>query len=220
MITINKKHIGFTAILNFFKKIIHSARTEAEPVKTQVKVYARSEHNISRAQISENALKVLYKLQKEGYSAYLVGGDGVLERIKDYETQGFKAYYKNRRYRGLGSGRTCSQGLCDIREIDFEQLASYDDEIFPAERHRFLECWISRPKTKGYAVLEAGKLSGYGVVRPCCKGYKIGPLFADDHLIAEKIFSALRGEVPQDQDFFLIHRKVIPTQSLWPKDIG
>ena len=74
MITINKKHIGFTAILNFFKKIIHSARTEAEPVKTQVKVYARSEHNISRAQISENALKVLYKLQKEGYSAYLVGG--------------------------------------------------------------------------------------------------------------------------------------------------
>lgn len=37
-------------------------------------MYARSEHNISRAQISENALKVLYKLQKEGYDAYLVGG--------------------------------------------------------------------------------------------------------------------------------------------------
>lgn len=40
----------------------------------KVRVYARSEHNISRAQISENALKVLYRLQKEGFDAYLVGG--------------------------------------------------------------------------------------------------------------------------------------------------
>ncbi|MFA5984217.1 MAG: polynucleotide adenylyltransferase PcnB [Methylococcaceae bacterium] len=40
----------------------------------QARIYARSEHNISRAQISENALKVLYRLQKSGYEAYLVGG--------------------------------------------------------------------------------------------------------------------------------------------------
>lgn len=38
------------------------------------RVYARSEHNISRSFISENALKVLYRLKKEGYQAYLVGG--------------------------------------------------------------------------------------------------------------------------------------------------
>jgi poly(A) polymerase len=38
------------------------------------RVYARSEHNISRSLVSENALKVLYRLKKEGYQAYLVGG--------------------------------------------------------------------------------------------------------------------------------------------------
>jgi poly(A) polymerase len=54
--------------------LINSARNEAEPVETKVRVYSRPEHNISRAQISENALKVLYKLQKEGFDAYLVGG--------------------------------------------------------------------------------------------------------------------------------------------------
>jgi poly(A) polymerase len=54
--------------------LINSARNEAEPVAPQVRIYSRPEHNISRAQISESALKVLYKLQKEGYSAYLVGG--------------------------------------------------------------------------------------------------------------------------------------------------
>jgi poly(A) polymerase len=37
-------------------------------------LYSRSEHPISRSQISENALKVLYKLKKEGFDAYLVGG--------------------------------------------------------------------------------------------------------------------------------------------------
>lgn len=38
------------------------------------RIYPRSEHSISRAQISEHALKVLYRLKKEGYQAYLVGG--------------------------------------------------------------------------------------------------------------------------------------------------
>ena len=35
---------------------------------------SRSEHNISRDDISENALKVLYRLHKSGHKAYLVGG--------------------------------------------------------------------------------------------------------------------------------------------------
>ncbi|MGZ8193685.1 MAG: polynucleotide adenylyltransferase PcnB, partial [Methylobacter sp.] len=61
-------------ILNFFKKLINSARNEAEPVAAGVKIYPRSEHNISRTQVSENALKVLYRLQKSGFDAYLVGG--------------------------------------------------------------------------------------------------------------------------------------------------
>ncbi|GAD03818.1 poly(A) polymerase [Agarivorans albus MKT 106] len=37
-------------------------------------VIPRAEHNISRQDISENALKVLYRLHKSGYNAYLVGG--------------------------------------------------------------------------------------------------------------------------------------------------
>ncbi len=39
-----------------------------------MQVYQRSEHTISRSKISDNALKVLYKLKKEGFDAYLVGG--------------------------------------------------------------------------------------------------------------------------------------------------
>ncbi|MEZ9822249.1 polynucleotide adenylyltransferase PcnB, partial [Shewanella sp. 10N.286.45.A1] len=34
----------------------------------------RKAHSISRRQISENAIKVLYRLHKSGFKAYLVGG--------------------------------------------------------------------------------------------------------------------------------------------------
>ena len=38
------------------------------------RIVPRSEHRISRANISDNALKVLYRLKSAGYEAYLVGG--------------------------------------------------------------------------------------------------------------------------------------------------
>ncbi len=37
-------------------------------------IVTRDQHNISRKQISDNALKVLYRLQGAGFDAYLVGG--------------------------------------------------------------------------------------------------------------------------------------------------
>lgn len=37
-------------------------------------IVPRGEHNISRKQLSPNALKVLYRLRDKGYDAYLVGG--------------------------------------------------------------------------------------------------------------------------------------------------
>lgn len=40
----------------------------------RAKIIPRAEHTISRQQISNNALKVLYRLHQHNYSAYLVGG--------------------------------------------------------------------------------------------------------------------------------------------------
>ena len=52
-------------------------------------IIERNHHNISRKNISRNALKVLYKLNDAGYAAYLVGGgvrDLLLERRpKDFD---------------------------------------------------------------------------------------------------------------------------------------
>jgi len=43
-------------------------------VQNTMSVIPREQHAISRKDISENALKVLYRLNKAGYEAYLVGG--------------------------------------------------------------------------------------------------------------------------------------------------
>ena len=61
-----------------------AAAAEADPV-----VRPRPEHPISRSSISENTLKVLYRLHKTGYRAYLCGG-GVRDlllgrRPKDFD---------------------------------------------------------------------------------------------------------------------------------------
>ena len=47
---------------------------EIIPLPRRPRIYTRSEHPISRKFISENALKVLYRLDKAGFKGYLVGG--------------------------------------------------------------------------------------------------------------------------------------------------
>ena len=67
-----RKITGNTVILNSSKNSdtqTVNAETSLQPI-----IYTRSEHTISRAQINEYALKVLYRLEKSGFDAYLVGG--------------------------------------------------------------------------------------------------------------------------------------------------
>jgi len=82
-------------ILNFIKKIFsHPEETDKQPVNAEGKqdcspvIYARSEHSVSRSQISDNALKVLYRLKKSGYESYLVGGC-VRDLLLGYEPKDF-----------------------------------------------------------------------------------------------------------------------------------
>lgn len=54
----------------------------------KLEVIPRQEHGISRKDISENALKVLYRLNKAGYDAYLVGG-GVRDLMLNKQPKDF-----------------------------------------------------------------------------------------------------------------------------------
>ncbi len=47
---------------------------DIEAVRAAARVIPRDEHQVTRRLISDNALKVLYRLNKAGYEAYMVGG--------------------------------------------------------------------------------------------------------------------------------------------------
>lgn len=57
-------------------------------IRNEATVIPRSEHTISRANISPNALKVLYRLKDSGYQAHLVGG-GVRDLMLGREPKDF-----------------------------------------------------------------------------------------------------------------------------------
>ena len=60
-------------MIRAIKNLISSV-TEGSPKKNQLTTIPRSEHQVSRRDISEAALKSLYRLHKAGYRACLVGG--------------------------------------------------------------------------------------------------------------------------------------------------
>jgi hypothetical protein len=121
-----------------------------------------------------------------------VGLDGVVEQPAKYQKSGFKLAYRNIRFMGvakLSSG--VNVNIVEIASLPIEQLCHYDMKFFPAQRREFLQSWIARPESKAVAFVEDGGIRGYGMIRRCVQGYRIGPLFADRDVIAEAILEVL-----------------------------
>lgn len=62
------------SVINFCKKILNQSSEQTHDFSSGPLVFERDQHPVSRQLISNNALKVLYRLNKGGYDAYLVGG--------------------------------------------------------------------------------------------------------------------------------------------------
>jgi poly(A) polymerase len=61
-------------VARFFPSLKGSRKAKKADQNSKPQILQRNEHGISRRQLSENALKVLYRLNTAGYQAYLVGG--------------------------------------------------------------------------------------------------------------------------------------------------
>ncbi len=106
---------------------------------------------------------------------------------------GFEFAYKNIRYGGsLAPLDTGSTTIC-LADVPFDLVANDDATTFPAARPRFLRTWITAPGHVGRALIRNGRLAGWGVIRPCRMGRKIGPLIADDGAAAATVLTALVG---------------------------
>ncbi len=132
-----------------------------------------------------------------------VGLDGVLAMQEKYERIGFRLAYKSTRYAGLGVEQSLRSVRCvPIGVDDFAEVASFDERFFSANRTRFLQCWLYQKDARAFlAKAVTGQLQGYGVIRKCFQGHKIGPLFAENSAISEALFNTLASTVPNETVF-------------------
>ena len=122
-----------------------------------------------------------------------IGLDGVVAQQENYRKSGFKLAYANIRYGGTVAPHPEAPrpDVMPLNKILLADVEAYDATVFPAPRPAFLRAWSWQPGHIARAVVRDGRLAGWGVIRPCRTGRKIGPLVADDRAAAEIVLSAL-----------------------------
>lgn len=124
----------------------------------------------------------------------VIGLDGVVAQQENYKKSGFQLAYANIRYGGTVVAPSAPPNVVALREVPLALVEASDATVFPAPRANFLRPWIGTPGHIGCALLRDGALAGWGVIRPCRKGSKIGPLVAGDRAAAETVLSALLAQ--------------------------
>ena len=143
-----------------------------------------------------------------------IGLDGVLQQQNNYVKSGFQLAHRNIRYEGTATGsenpplapplaKDSEVRLVSLASVPTETIMEYDSAIFLQARAAFLHCWLASPQHVGIGLMDGHRLAGYGVLRPCQQGYKIGPLFADTPQFAETLFLALKAHVEPGNLFYL-----------------
>lgn len=122
-----------------------------------------------------------------------IGLDGVVMQQENYKRSGFRLAHRNLRFCGVipAPAPPAAPGILPAKSVPFPEIAAYDARHFPARRGAFLSRWLTMPEARTLCCYREGKLRGYGTIRRCASGCKIGPLFADDDEIAEALFLGL-----------------------------
>ena len=148
--------------------------------------------------------KQLWKAAMERLDGRVLALDAVTAREKMYGRMGFHAAHrstcgaiKSRQPEGI------AQEVQRLSHLPFQRVCESDRRFFPARREAFLDALVRTPGTHGFAYVSDGELRGWGVIRECGNGWKTGPLYADSGEVAEHLFDALQGSVPEGTPIFV-----------------
>lgn len=126
-----------------------------------------------------------------------VGLDGVVAQQENYRRSGFSYVHANVRYGGtVACAAPADPRLVPVSPVHVPLLVDYDAGLNPARREAFLREWLKERETRqSFALLRDGVARGYGTIRACRQGFKIGPLFSDTDVGADLLFRALVAAV-------------------------
>lgn len=126
----------------------------------------------------------------------LVGLDGVVAQQANYRKSGFALAWTNTRFGGEAPVLPAPRAhIVPAAAVPFAAIEALDAQVFPAPRSDFLRAWIAAPGHVALALVKDGRATGFGVIRPCRRGHKFGPLVAEDEREAESLLAALLERV-------------------------
>ncbi|HEU4678636.1 MAG TPA: GNAT family N-acetyltransferase [Terrimicrobiaceae bacterium] len=127
-----------------------------------------------------------------------IGLDGVPAQQSNYARSGFRYAHRSVRYRAQARADVIHDSVRPAAEVAFETISDFDRQIFPEQRDTFLRSWLAQPTAGAYVAREGNHLSGYTVIRP-----KIGPLAADDPIVASRLYEAALAYPPPGESIFV-----------------
>lgn len=141
-----------------------------------------------------------------------IGLDGVVAQQENYKKSGFKFAYNNARYEFRSRKFIINNySIVPASSVSFEQLHTFDRQFVPADRKVFLSYWIKQPESTALASIKNKKIQGYGMIRKCRRGYKIGPLFAQRFEIADRLFQSLVNNIAKNSPIYLDIPEINPS---------
>ena len=133
----------------------------------------------------------------------VVGLDGVVAQQANYRKSGFQLAWNNVRWQGVAvGGGPLPSAIAAPTAADRVALLDYDAAMFPDDRRRFMAHWLAQPGSIVRLARQDGAVAGFGVIRPCRAGWKIGPLFADTPAIASDLITTFQ-QSSAGQEIFL-----------------
>jgi GNAT superfamily N-acetyltransferase len=148
--------------------------------------------------------RMIWQAAEARLAGRTVGLDAVTEEVANYTQQGFAAHYRSVRHECLSAHiGDIPHYIKPVSRLPFEKLLAFDRRYFPAERRSFLDRWVHTPGAHALASVIDGQMQGFGMVRPCHRGWKTGPLHATSPGAARELFEALVSSLPEGSTVFL-----------------
>jgi len=129
---------------------------------------------------------------------HTIGLDGVLAQQDNYAKSGFTLAYRNIRYSGVPKNLALNSPNQEafvhrtITQADIPGIRDLDKQVHGLQRLSFLDHWVQDSTTRLSLVsLRGTQVIGFGTIRACEQGHKVGPLIAENSQHAQSLLCAL-----------------------------